>query len=143
MTGINLFPSGGPVDPNMFSVNWELLVEVLAMIVILAFIVERALALLFESEVFIKWQEKRKKKEQGSLKPLIAFLVAAIGCLLWKFDAISIILANEKSSVVGAIVTGAVIAGGSKASIKLFRDVLDFKSSEYRRKEEKEKQGKA
>lgn len=142
MSDLKILPSVSAKDPNLFAMNWELLVEVLAMVVVLSFIVERALALWFESEAFIRWQEKRSSQTppKGSLKPLFAFLVAAIGCILWEFDAISIILANENSTVLGAIVTGAVIAGGSKASIKLFRDVLDFKSNAYRRaKEDKPK----
>ncbi len=39
------------------------------------------------------------------------------------------ILLKSKVTLIGAIITGAVVAGGSKASIKLFRDVLGFKST--------------
>jgi hypothetical protein len=42
------------------------------------------------------------------------------------------ILLKSKVTVLGAIITGAVVAGGSKASIKLFRDVLGFKSTAQR-----------
>jgi hypothetical protein len=41
-----------------------------------------------------------------------------------------IVLAG-KTTPLGEVITAGVIAGGSKASIKLFRDVLGFQSSAY------------
>jgi hypothetical protein len=92
-------------------------------IVIASFLVERALALLFESRFFIKRAQGR------SLKELIAFVVGAGVCFYWDFDAFSMIFLKDKVTVLGMIITGAILAGGSKASIKLFRDLLGFKSS--------------
>ena len=138
MSFSNLLPSGAPIDPSLFAINWQVLIEVLAMIVILSFLIERALALLFESELFLNWEKRRREKKLGTLKPLIAFVAAAAVCILWQFDAVSIVLASEQQSVIGELFTGGVIAGGSKGSIKLFRDVLDFKSNAYRRAKEEE-----
>lgn len=42
------------MDPNLFHLDWERVGEVLATIVVLAFLLERALAVLFESRFFIK-----------------------------------------------------------------------------------------
>ncbi len=126
-------PKGGATDPNLFALDWNTVFEVLITIVILAFILERALALLFESPWFLKLEARRKERDRSTFKPLIAFVLAAIGCTLWEFDALSIILVKEHVTVLGAVITGAVVAGGSKASLKLFRDVLDIKSNEYRR----------
>lgn len=111
------------MDPNLFHLDWERLFEVLLTIVVLSFLVERALALLFESRFFID------RLGGKSLKELTAFAVAALVCWYWDFDALSIILLREDVTVWGAIITGAVIAGGSKASIRLFRDVLGFMST--------------
>jgi len=127
-----IIPSDGALDPNLFALNWNTVFEVLIAIIILAFVLERALALLFESVWFLKFEKRRTQAGRGSFQPLIAFLVAAAVCVLWQFDALSIILLREKVTLLGELITGAVVAGGSKASIKLFRDVLDVKSGAYR-----------
>ncbi len=117
------------MDPNLFHLDWERVGEVLVAIVILAFLLERALAVLFESRFFIKrWKEK-------SLKELIAFVVAVLACWYWDFDAVSMIFLKEKVTLLGMVITGGIVAGGSKASIKLFRDVMGFKSTAQSLKE--------
>jgi len=111
------------MDPNLFHLDWERLIEVLMAIVVLAFFVERALSLLFESRYFInRFQGK-------SLKEVLAFAVSAAVCWYWDFDALSMILLKSQVTIYGTIITGAVVAGGSKASVKLFRDILQFKST--------------
>ncbi|MBW2063346.1 MAG: hypothetical protein JRJ03_00295 [Deltaproteobacteria bacterium] len=111
------------MDPNLFHIDWERLFEVLVAIVVASFLVERALALLFESRFFIRHAQGR------SLKELIAFIVGAGICWYWDFDAFSMIFLKAKVTALGTIITGAIVAGGSKASLKLFRDVLGLKSS--------------
>lgn len=113
------------MDPNLFHLDWQRTVEVLAAIVVLSFVVERALALLFEHRAFVRAFDRRGVKEP------IAFLVALGACLYWDFDAVSMIILQEKTSLAGAVLTAGVIAGGSKGAIKLFRDVLGFKSRAY------------
>jgi CHASE2 domain-containing sensor protein len=121
------------MDPNLFHLDWEQIGEVLAGVVIMAFIIERALAVLFESRFFIsRWKKK-------SLKELIAFLIAGLTCWYWQFDAISMIFLKEKVTLLGMIITGAVVAGGSKGAIKLFRDVMGFKSTAQEEKEDADK----
>lgn len=122
------------MDPNLFHLDWERLIEVLITIVVLAFFLERSLSLLFESRFFInRFQGK-------SLKEVIAFGVSAAVCWYWDFDALSMILLKDSVTLYGAIITGGVVAGGSKASVKLFRDILQFKSTaEARRQEDVQK----
>jgi hypothetical protein len=127
---MELLPKSAALDPTLFAVNWDVVFEVLVMIVVLAFVMERALAQLFESKLYIQLEARR---EGSNAKSLIAFLAGAGGCYLWQFDVLSIILQREEMTVLGAILTGAVIAGGSKASLKLFQDVMDVKSSAHRR----------
>lgn len=75
-----------------------------------------------------------------SLKEVIAFGVSAAVCWYWDFDALSMILLKDSVTLYGAIITGGVVAGGSKASVKLFRDILQFKSTaEARRQEDVQK----
>lgn len=111
------------MDPNYFFIDWERLGEVLITIIVFSFFLERALSPLFESRFFInRFKEK-------SLKELIAVICGFIICWLWKFDALSFVFPMEKTTIVGYIVTGSIIAGGSKASIKLFKDVMGVKST--------------
>lgn len=51
----------------------------------------------------------------------------------------SIVVLSEEVKLTGEIVTGALIAGGSKASIRLFRDIMGFKSNALRDREELDK----
>jgi hypothetical protein len=111
------------MDPNLFHLDWERVFEVLVTIVIMSFLLERALAVLFETRLFVY------KLAGKSCKELIALVVGVIVCLIWKFDAVSMIFLRDKVTIYGAVITGAIIAGGSKASVKLFRDVLGFMSS--------------
>jgi hypothetical protein len=82
--------------------------------------------------------EKRSVKPAASvllpgkkypLKELIGFFVALLVCWAWDFDAISIVLLSDKTQMLGIIFTAAVVAGGSKASIKFFHKVLKVGSS--------------
>ena len=126
------------MDPNLFHLDWERTAEVLVAIIVLAFLIERALAVLFESRFFMnRWKER-------SLKELIAFVVSALACWYWDFDAISMIFLKEKVTILGMVITGGIVAGGSKASIRLFRDLMKIKSTAQlereQKKDEKDKQ---
>jgi len=109
------------MDPNLFHVDWDRLMEVMAMVVVLSFILERALALLFEHRLFVLSFGAR-----GGIKEPIAFAVALMVCWKWDFDVLSVLLLSEQTTRVGTVVTAALIAGGSKASLRLFRDFLDI-----------------
>ena len=113
------------MDPNLFHINYERLMEVLITIVIFSFFVERALSVLFESGIFIK-----KTKGKKGVKETIAIIVSIAVCWSWEFDALTIFLvSNDHMTYGGIIITGAIVAGGSKASIALFRDVMGFMSN--------------
>lgn len=113
------------MDPNLFAVDWERLAEVLIAIVVLSFMLERACAVLFEHRLFIKFFGGKGVKEFVALG--LAFLV----CQRWNFDAISMIVLTEQTTRLGELITAGVIAGGSKASIKLFHDLMDVRSSAH------------
>ena len=123
------------MDPNLFSINWEKLIEVMVMIVVLSFFIERALSPIFESRIYVN------RLQGKNLKEVIAFAGGALVCWYWDFDAFSVLMTREKTSLFGAVLTGAIIAGGSKASIKLFRDLMKFRSnSEEQRLEHQKRQ---
>jgi hypothetical protein len=113
------------MDPNLFHLDWERASEVLATVVIMSFMVERALALIFESKWFIK------KFTDTFPKEILAGIVGAAVTIAWKFDAISMIILTDHVTLPGEILTGLVVAGGSKASIKLFHDWLGIRSSAH------------
>jgi hypothetical protein len=136
------------MDPNLFHIDFERLMEVLITIVILSFFVERALSLLFESRAFIyrtessevvngiklasgeKTSDIKPQTKKNGVKELISFIVSVAVCFIWQFDAITITLQTKNEMTwYGMIITGAIIAGGTKGSIKLFNDVLGFGSS--------------
>lgn len=51
------------MDPNLFHVDWETMFEVMVLIVVLSFFVERALSLLLGSRVYIKHAQGKSLKE--------------------------------------------------------------------------------
>jgi len=118
------------MDPNLFHVDWERTTDALMMIVILAFIIERALALFFENRIYLKYIDR------DGLKEIVAIVVSIWICATWKFDALSMIILTGETTVPGYMITGAVIAGGSKGSIKLFHDLLKVKSGAYESRHE-------
>jgi hypothetical protein len=110
------------MDPALFRIDWEVLAEVLTTITVLAFFVERALSLIFEHRFFVQ-----RFNEKGIKEP-IAFLISLAVVRYWNFDALGILMHADKTSWWGYLFTAAIVAGGSKASIKLFHDVLKTKS---------------
>lgn len=114
------------MDPNLFHVDWERLLEVLIAIIVLSFFLERALALIFESRAYVN-----KLQGKGYKEP-VAFLLAFLICWRWDFDAVSIVILSESTTLLGQGITAGIIAGGSKASIKLFQELMNVKSSATR-----------
>ena len=110
-------------DPSLFRMDWEVLAEVLAAIIVLSFFIERALSLLFEHRLFVKTLAQRGLKEP------IAFLVSLAVVRYWNFDALSVVFHADTATWWGYAITAAIVAGGSKASIKLFHDVMGTKSA--------------
>lgn len=114
------------MDPNLFAIDLERLFEVLMGIIVLSFLVERALAPLFETTWFVERLTGRGLKEPITIA--IAFAV----CRFWDFDAVSVIFLKDHTQVWGHAITAGVVAGGSKASVKLFHDVFNVMSSAER-----------
>ena len=114
------------MDPSLFRIDFGVLTEVLVTIIVLAFFVERALSIPFEHRLFMRYLDKKGWKE------VIAFAVSFLVVSTWQFDALGIVLHADKSTPAGYAITAAVIAGGSKASIKLFQDLMNVKSSAAR-----------
>lgn len=137
------------ITPDLFHIDYGRLTEVLITIVVLSFIIERALSVIFESKVFIDWSEAKRplpeikndsgitiqqaapgKPKKAGIREMIAAVVSIVFCFSYDFDAITIILqSSDHMSVGGTIITGLVISGGSKVSQGLFQDVMGFMST--------------
>lgn len=142
------------IDPNLFHLDYERLIELITAIAIISIFIERALALLFESGWFIEKTEgkpytpeqiiimdgkeviipeRKERRKRNGLKELIAFIVSFAVCYFWNLDAMSILLqSKEVITIPGMIVTAGIVAGGAKASIALFQNVLNVMSSAER-----------
>ena len=129
------------MDPNLFFLDIEKLFEVLLMIVVFSFFIERALSVIFESRWFIKMYDADEKRK--CLKEIVALIVSIAVCIFWKLDAFSIIMvSHSEMQISGYILTGAVVAGGSKASIGLFRGLMGFMSHAEEEREDRRKKNK-
>ena len=119
------------MDPNLFHLDYERLFEVLITIIIFSFFIERIMSVIFETQWFIDMYEGNKKRK--GLKEVIALIVSIAVCIFWQLDAFSIIFVSQSEmQIPGYILTGVLIAGGSKGSIKLFRDIMGFMSNAER-----------
>ena len=154
---MTIFPDAQFADPSQYAMAWDAVLEVLMLVVLFAFAIERVLAQVFETPFFIRFDENfrkgRKKKysisdssrlqvikdarypgnEESSLKQVIASLMGILVAFLFRVDLFAVSVGWAEVSVFGCVLTGQVIAGGSKASIKLFQDVFNVKSSAYDR----------
>lgn len=111
------------MEPLLFGIKGDVVAEVLGTIVLLSLFVERALAPLFEWRIVLS-----KIKDKGVKEP-VAFVVSFLVVYLYKFDALAVVFSQETNSLVGYLITTAVVAGGSKGSVKLFRDYFGWKST--------------
>lgn len=122
------------MDPLMFGMNSDVVLEVLGTIVLLSLLIERFLSPFFE------WRHILTKIKNKGYKEPIAFAVSFVVIYAYQFDALAIIFSEEKNSIMGYLITAGIIAGGSKGSIKLFRDFLGWKSV-AQKDHEKSKEG--
>jgi len=110
--------------------NYDDFLKAVVLIVLLAVFLERALALVFEHDI---WQameaaSKGKKWGVGMLKEPIALGCAWQMCTWAGFDALAALFPDRPSTHFSHLLTAMVIAGGSKGAMKLFQDVLGIKN---------------
>jgi hypothetical protein len=122
------------VDPVQFRIDWEVLSELLVTIIVLAFFIERALSLVVENKLFV-----RSKLDDIGIKEVLSFALSWVAVKIVGFDAMAVLFKMDAPTFLGYLITAAIIAGGSKASIKLFHDLMDVKSSAVRQKDAQKK----
>jgi hypothetical protein len=145
------------LTPDLFHIDYGRLLETLVTIVVFSFFIERALAVIFESQVFIDWAEARPERKvmkrsktredeivtkpsqpkKKGIREIISIAVSIGFCFAIRFDAITIILqSSDKMAFWGMVLTGLIIAGGSKASIALFQNLMGVMSSAEKMRKE-------
>ena len=103
----------------------ELSVE-LARLVVLAFIIERGLSVVFD------WRWYTKYLNEAGLKVPIAVGLSWLVTYNLQFDLLPLVFpknadgTDASASNLGIFLTALVVAGGSAAAIRLFQDVLGF-----------------
>jgi hypothetical protein len=97
-------------------------------VALLAIFIERSMALLFESEIWVKFLDKK----WSWAKELLCFAACYIVVRRMNFDAVAILVGHPDPHTIGKLLTAAALAGGSKGSKKLFVDFLDIRSNASR-----------
>ena len=120
------------MDPALFRIDWDVLAELLVTIIVLAFFIERALSLLFEYRYFaLRFDKKGVKGPFG--------LIGSLEIVAWlQFDGLAILFRLDAPTWWGYVITAAIVAGGSKASIALFQNVMKARSSTVKALQEAE-----
>lgn len=121
--------------------SFDTFTQVMLLLIFASFVVERSLAVVYETDVYIS-----RFGDKKYLKPTIAILYAAAFVWIADINLVELInlgakkaptgigyhwdtLSTDVKNILIIVVTGVFVAGGSKASLKLFRDVLNIKSS--------------
>src|SRR5690349_21617441 len=94
--GGNMDPAANPL---FFHLDYSLLAEVFGALLLLAFVLERGLSMLFDSDLYAKLHNK-------GLKAPIAAVAAVMLCRQLHFDILAVVFHQDEASWVGAIVTG-------------------------------------
>ena len=117
------------MDPTLYSIDWDVTMDVIGTIGVLAILIERGLALFFGIKPLVI------KLSRNGIKEAIAFVVSFLVVRHFDFDAYAIIMNSKTTSVWGYILTALTVAGGTKGAIKLFEDLLGWKTKAQQEKE--------
>ena len=109
----------------------------LGKLVVVATVVERVLAFIFEHEWFNRLATKavpdpndptkfiRKSRIPG-LKGLLALIGSAAICFRYQFDILHVLFQTSQNDPFGIVVTSFAVAGGSSGAIALFQGYLNI-----------------
>lgn len=123
--------------------SWDAFSETMLLLILASFVVERSLAVVFETRVYI-----RRFGTSNMIKPTIAVIYAMVFVAVVDINIVEVIRQSSDGAsteysyswtggpatiaynLLVITLTGIFIAGGSKASVKLFHDVLEIKSKD-------------
>lgn len=112
--------------------EWNAITDALIKVVVLAFMIERALAVIFDTDRVRDYLVR----SGNDLKPWVAIAVSVTACYGLKINAVgplggpgAALGDGSYLAWLGTAITGLVVAGGSVGAVKLFQDVLGFRRS--------------
>ncbi|MBF0475380.1 MAG: hypothetical protein HQK59_06000 [Deltaproteobacteria bacterium] len=125
--------------------NFLLVAGVFFQLVVVSMLLERAMAVIFEYEWFVRLttrevtdpNDKTKtiiEKRWSGLKGALAMLASFVICYIYKFDAFLVVLQPAKvlavppvpPGLIGIFITSLIVTGGSAGAILLFQGYLNF-----------------
>jgi hypothetical protein len=109
----------------------------LGKLVVVATVVERVLAFIFEHEWFNRLATKEvpdpndrtkfiRKSRIPGLKGLLALIGSAAICFRYQFDILHVLFQTSQNDPFGIVVTSFAVAGGSSGAIALFQGYLNI-----------------
>ena len=121
--------------------SYDSFIDISLLLIFLSFAVERSLAIFFETEAYINI-----KNRPEYLKPLLAVMVSLLFLYVTNIDPTKLLPENiivktdsaqilTIKSIISTLLFALIISGGSKASVKLFKDVLQVRSGAEKRRD--------
>jgi hypothetical protein len=121
--------------------SYDSFVNIFLLLIFLSFIVERSLAVFFETEAYINIKNKPEY-----IKPLLAVMFSLLFLYVTGIEPIKLIPEEIKfksdnsdlvhiKNIISTLLFALVVSGGSKASLKLFKDVLQVRSGAEKRRD--------
>jgi len=121
--------------------SYDSFIDISLLLIFLSFAVERSLAIFFETEAYINI-----KNRPEYLKPLLAVMVSLLFLYVTNIDPTKLLPENiivktdsaqilTIKSIISTLLFALIISGGSKASVKLFKEVLQVRSGAEKRRD--------
>lgn len=121
--------------------SYDSFIDISLLLIFLSFAVERSLAIFFETEAYINI-----KNRPEYLKPLLAVMFSLLFLYVTNIDPTKLLPENiivktdsaqilTIKSIISTLLFALIISGGSKASVKLFKDVLQVRSGAEKRRD--------
>lgn len=129
------------LDHKDCDMSYNSFIDLSLLLIFLSFIVERSLAVFFETQAYISIRNKPEY-----IKPLLAVMFSLLFLYVTNIEPMklmpeNIIVKTDSPQVlaiknmISTFLFALVISGGSKASLKLFKDVLQVRSGAEKRRD--------
>ena len=118
------------MNQGTVGVNGDEVFKIVWVVTVLAFMIERALAILFEHRLWIRMEERLHLK---GMKELVAIALAYNLSAWASFDAPALMF-HKESGRYSMLITALVIAGGSKGAVKLMQGYMGIRKPSLTRR---------
>jgi hypothetical protein len=122
------------MQPDFFEADYTQLTEAIFVVILLSFIIERVLSVIFEHELYKKYLDGK------GLSAAIAVVLSFFVCRQFHFDLPAIMFKTPETSFLGILLTAMLISGGSKGTMQLmnfFIEALKLRASAFQAQNEK------